>query len=384
MNEIIIDVETTIFQKGDPFSDRNSLSYIGTLHGDTTVLYDIEYSASPYGSNLQSVGMACKDSLLIGFNIKFDLHWLKRYGIDFSSCKVWDCQLVHFILTNQQFPYPSLNAVAAYYGIESKLDVVYEEYWSKGIDTPDVPEHILQEYLTQDLYVTQQVYLRQKEALERESQALQNLVAVHNLDLLVLEEMESNGIKFDESRCLELAVELENEIKTIDSNLLSHVNIDGFNFNSGDHLSCLLYGGTINFPRKEVIGVYKTGDRKGQEKLGWVDNFHTFPTLVQPIKGSELKKEGFFATDEATLKRLKGSKGLIDMLLTRSELEKRRGTYYAGLPKLREEHGWKPNTLHGQLNQCVARTGRLSSSRPNMQNFDGQIKNLFYTRYNMA
>lgn len=384
LDEIILDVETTIFQKGDPFSEQNSLSYIGVLRGDVSNLYDIEYGNSPYNHNLLAVDKHCTDSLLIGFNIKFDLHWLKRYGIDFSSCKIWDCQLVHFILTNQQFPYPSLNAVAMYYGLEQKLDVVATEYWDNGIDTPDVPRDVLEAYLEQDLRLTQQVYLKQKEAVAAAPAALQNLIALHNMDLMVLEEIEANGIKFDESECLVLAMELENKIKAIDEDLLNYVNIDGFNFNSGDHLSSLLYGGTLNFPRKEVIGVYKGGSRKGEEKLGWVDYYHTFHTLVQPLKGSELKKEGFYATNEQTLKSLKPSKDakhLIEMLLERAELEKRRGTYYQGLPNLRKEHDWELNTLHGQLNQCVARTGRLSSSRPNMQNFDKEIKNLFYSRY---
>jgi len=46
-----------------------------------------------------------------------------------------------------------------------------------------------------------------------------------------------------------------------------------------------------------------------------------------------------------------------------------------------EEQNWKRNMIYGQLNQCVARTGRLSSSKPNLQNFDGEIKTLFYSRY---
>jgi DNA polymerase I-like protein with 3'-5' exonuclease and polymerase domains len=386
MRELVLDVESTTFQKGDPFSEQNKLCYVGTLTYPVAELLDIEYDTKPYGDNLRAIQEQLNgETLLIGFNIKFDLHWLRRYGIDFSHCKIWDCQLVHFILTHQQFPYPSLDAVAHHYGLEGKLDVVKTEYWDNGIDTAEVPRDILEDYLEQDLKTTYEVYQFQKEAVARLPVAAQRLISLHNMDLLVLEEMEYNGITFDEERCLGLAGELQVEIQAIDESLRSTVDIDGFNWNSGDHLSCLLYGGTLNFPVKEVIGVYKTGERKGQEKLGWVDRWHEFPRLIEPLKGSELKKEGMYATDEKTLKQLKPDKDgreLITLLQQRSILEKRRGTYYEGLPKLRQEHGWERNVLHGQLNQCVARTGRLSSSRPNMQNFDGQIKNLFYSRYN--
>jgi DNA polymerase I-like protein with 3'-5' exonuclease and polymerase domains len=69
------------------------------------------------------------------------------------------------------------------------------------------------------------------------------------------------------------------------------------------------------------------------------------------------------------------------MLMERSGLEKRRGTYLHGLPEMMKEMDWDENMIHGQLNQVVAVTGRLSSSKPNMQNFDKKISTLFISRY---
>ena len=71
-------------------------------------------------------------------------------------------------------------------------------------------------------------------------------------------------------------------------------------------------------------------------------------------------------------------------LLTRATLEKRKTTYYHGLVKLIDEMNWTKGIIHGQLNQCVAKTGRLSSSKPNLQNFDGEIKTPFTTRYGIS
>ena len=60
---------------------------------------------------------------------------------------------------------------------------------------------------------------------------------------------------------------------------------------------------------------------------------------------------------------------------------KRLTAYYQGLPELRSKMNWPVGKLHGILNQCVAKTGRLSSTKPNLQNFDGEIKQLFGSRY---
>ena len=161
----------------------------------------------------------------------------------------------------------------------------------------------------------------------------------------------------------------------------------GFNPNSTDHLSAFLYGGSIVLRHRVACGVFKTGTRAGQTKERWEDYTVEFPRLVNPLRGSELQKEGLYSTDENTLRSLRGSKKakeIIETLLFRSTLEKRLTTYYQGLVNLIKQSNWETNMIHGQLNQCVARTGRLSSSKPNLQNFDGEIKSLFLSRYNNA
>ena len=385
MRSLILDVETTISSKGNPFDESNKLCYVGLSNTDKTQCYAIEYDDDPYRHKLEEIQKEIDQAeILVGFNIKFDLHWLRKYGINFVGKRVWDCQLVHFILRGQQDSYPSLNGVSEYYDLGSKLDVVATEYWGNKIDTPNIPKEILEEYLIGDLHLTQKVFDKQLEEFASCTKPMQRLISLHNQDLLVLEEMEYNGLLFDEKKANTLAKELEQQIKDLDNALVPYHNLPEFNPSSNEQLSCLLYGGTIKVKRREVIGLFKTGDRKGQVKEKWVEHLINFDRRITPLKGSELDKEGLFSTDESTLKSLRGSteaKELVKLILERATLEKRLTTYYRGLVELRTSMNWPVDKLHGQLNQCVARTGRLSSSKPNLQNFDGEIKQLFRSRY---
>ncbi|UOF81996.1 DNA polymerase [Caudoviricetes sp.] len=384
MKVLILDVESTTSNKGNPFDETNKLCLVG-LSGESGVsVFDIDYTDTPNVDALQQIQREIDShDLLVGFNIKFDLHWLRNYGLQFSTKRIWDCQLVDFILGGQSNPYPSLDGVASSFGINGKLDTV-AGLWEQGIDTCEIPYDILKEYLEQDLAVTKEVYLKQKELVEARPQEFQRLISLHNQDIIVLQEMEYNGIRFDEAKCKEFSVQLEGELKDIDEHLFGYHSIPGFNPNSTDHLSAFLYGGTITIPRRQVVGTFKSGARKGLPKEAWVNDVYTLPGIVKPIRGSELKKEGYYSTDDATLKQLtaKGkSKEILELVLQRALLEKRKGTYYDGFPKLRETMNWEESTLHGQLNQCVVVTGRLSSSRPNLQNIDKNIKQLFGSRY---
>jgi len=238
MNNIIAyDVETTIYEKGSIYSQSNKLVYAGFYKDETEYsLLPIEYEDYPYGISLKkSQDIIDKADLIVGFNLKFDIGWGKRYGLNFSNSRIWDCQLVHFILQGQTDSYPSLNSVSEYYGIGSKLDEV-KAYWEAGIDTPDIPKDVLEQYLKQDIKLTLEVYKKQVEEVNQKSLAFQRLVSLHNQDLLVLQEIEYNGLLFDEDACLRQASIEQVNINELRASLYSSHSIPEFNTESGDHL----------------------------------------------------------------------------------------------------------------------------------------------------
>lgn len=316
--------------------------------------------------------------LVVGFNLKFDLHWSRRVGCLMPK-QIWDCQLAEFILSGQTIRYPSLESVSQSYGLGDKEHVIEEEYWSQGIDTDNIPPDVLSRYCKRDIELTYQIYLRQKERFA-ENPKLLRLFKLQCEDLLVLLEMEANGQVYDKQLCDKRAQEIEAELEAIRANLASLYPDISINFGSGDQLSCWLYGGSIPYEVTEHVGFYKNGKPKYKK----VEKQYVLPRLVEPIKGSALKKEGFFKTDEGTLRKLKGpnAKKFVGPLLRLAELDKLNSTYYKGLPEKARELNWPEGMVHGQFNQVTTQTGRLSSSQPNLQNFAGACLDIFITRYN--
>lgn len=161
MRILNLDVETTTFMKGNPFSKRNKLCYVGLkwLGQDCTISNHINNQQQDLQSIQASINLA---EIIVGFNIKFDIHWLMNIGVTFDNVKqIWDCQLAEFLLGSQQHPYNSLNDALEKYGLPRKLDVVKSDYWEKGIDTPDIPSHIVREYLEYDCIGTESVFIEQ-------------------------------------------------------------------------------------------------------------------------------------------------------------------------------------------------------------------------------
>lgn len=191
MNVLPIDIESTTHAKGNPFHHLNRLICIG--HGDT-----VSWADPLSLSDKECIdGQIRKADLLVGFNIKFDFHWLEKAGItSWKNKNIWDCQIAQFIIRNQEERFPSLASSCEYWGLPGKMDVIKTEYWDKGIDTADIPENILTEYCLNDVDITKQLFQKQYNHLLKNQQQLR-LVKLHNKDLLGLQEMEYNGLKFN-------------------------------------------------------------------------------------------------------------------------------------------------------------------------------------------
>ena len=376
MKLLALDTETTTHNKGQPYDSRNRLvcySYandLGALGAE---------KATPAGLYALDHGLVAGADLIIGFNFKFDLHWLIKAGLSSLRKKqIWDVQIAEFILENQTNRFPSLNETAEKYGLEQKLDVVKTEYWDKGIDTADIPWDVLEQYATYDAELTLACYHAQKKLM---TPAQIKLCYLMCQDLQILQEMEANGIPFDEQLCDKRALEVDDKISEIKGKLSAIYPAVPINFSSNDHLSAFLYGGTVKEDGKEHIGFFKSGQRAGQPKYKNIIIEHKLPRLYEPLKGSAMAKEGNFAVDEATLRKLRGNKKLVNMILDLGKLNKLNGTYYRGLVELRKEMNWEQGVLHGQFNQTTAQTGRLSSSKPNLQNFASELQDIFISKY---
>ena len=190
-----------------------------------------------------------------------------------------------------------------------KKDVV-REYWDAGIGTEDIPVPILEEYNKWDVYTTRLLYQTQQQIL---SEKQKRLIELEGEDLKALAAAEAAGILFDRGLAESKLALYKEQVASVEKNLASYLPSgipDGcFNWDSGDHLSCLLYGGTLEFKYVQSISQYKTGIRAGQDRKSWATVSVDFQQRFKPLEGSELKKSKddhdavsrFYSTDAPTL-----------------------------------------------------------------------------------
>ena len=325
---------------------------------------------------------------IVAHNAKFDLLWLMHYGIDISKYKVFCTQVAEYLLRGQQGGRGelTLEQLSKDYGISDKIDKV-KVFWESGYETDEIPADILLPYCEQDCINALVLYQQQCNKL-----VSQNLVALSTLQFelcKVLATIEYNGMKVDrtlaESYGEEYGRKLSNIDREIHELLGTEIGIDtnSLNLNSKDQLSAILYGGYIREEGQELVEKPRKDGSIRSYFRKCVSNVRIEGLGFRP--SAETSKEGVYSTDAEALKSLKcttpAQKRILELFQEKAKLSKLKSTYFDGIV----ERLCPDDTVHPSMNNCITRTGRLSSSNPNGQNMPrgntGPVKRIFISRY---
>lgn len=213
------------------------------------------------------------------------------------------------------------------------------------------------------------------------------------------------------------SVELSNIVETCTEEVRKLVGDETFNPDSQQHLNKELFGEPILLPHINPIQLYKEYDRKSVIEV--VDNFHnkfygdykmvtslletgelnmdalsenlrnTFTdtmqifadTVEKPVypygkyKPTVFTKTGAPSTGRVVLESLyqHSEDPLLSLILMQRKASKLKSTFIDGVYTKLD----RLNVLHGRLNVIGTRSGRLSSSGPNMQNLPAYLRGQF-------
>ena len=379
------DLETSVDCKEDgrmsatPHFGENKIVLAGWKAGDFPAMIPNEDIVSSLIDSMEAHLSMRKVLVLCGFNIGFDLAYLLREKKflkllnDYShKIRVWDVQQAEYLISGQQWKYPSLDDACRRYGLPTKPDKI-KEYWKAGMRTEDIEREELITYLFHDINVTEILARRQAKDMP---QRLKELCFMKGDDIMCTTIMENVGMNFDMNKCAEISHELRVALMKVEQNLADLVRSEsGYEFFASTKLrdvQTVLYGGTFVWDTREQDGVYKTGLKKGQPRMKKVEKYINFDGILSPKTRKEARERFGTAVSDSVLKWIIENEHpenwavgqFIGYLQNFREWHKDLSTYYDGYGKL----VWADGRIRPSFQHCSTSTGRLSCTQPNLQN----------------
>ena len=393
MKPIVFDLETSISKgpHGPDFRDPTNDFYT-VIYGNVPERVVCEHNASGFGRMLPNgmIQLLAESDIIVGHNLGFDLSYIfhlkevkdfiARGGI------IWDTQVAEYILTAQQHQYASLaDLQEKYLGEKKKIDRISRLY-AHGVGADVIVQsgtrhrrlwNMYEEYCRLDGSTTLQIFKNQYIRAKQEN--MHQIVQLYQDYLLSLINMTCSGIQLDMVACEHTLTEFN--LKHIEyleqaqlciKPLWSNPRLPKFNINSPDHKSAILFGGEVKNVLRTNTGKYKNGNDKysNVEHKIWVDGFQIPKVLTR-----KTKKEGVFVTDNAVMQNIEANvqkpivKKYCELQKEAMMYKKAAKTYVEAFINLSVNGMLYPN-----FNNVATTTGRLSSSKPNMQNVSKRNK----------
>ena len=261
----------------------------------------------------------------VGQNLKYDLLVLKKYGLEVKG-PFFDTMVAHHLLEpNQRHHLTALaNSYLNYAPIE--IETLIGKKGKNQKTLREVPLEQLVTYACEDTDITLQIFQKITPLLKQEK--LDKLFYHLEMPLLpVLANMEYRGIAIDKEMLKNISNELSQELEKVEKNIHA------------------LAGAPFNIASPKQLGEVLFVKLKIAEKP------QKTPT-------------GQYATSEPVLLKCVKKHPIIQEVLNYREIKKLKSTYVDALPSLLEADG----RLHTSFQQAVVSTGRLSSTKPNLQN----------------
>lgn len=261
----------------------------------------------------------------IGQNIKFDILALKSVGIEVQGT-LYDTMILQYIVNpdmSNGMNFMALN----YFNYET---IKIEELIGKGSTQKTIdqaPIEQVTDYACEDADITLQL----KDVLWEKVKQIGLDSLYLNIEqplIYVLADMEHNGVMIDRNILADYSVTLTKEANEIEQKIREYGG-ENININSPKQLGELLF-----------------------DKL----------KITDKPKRTKTKQ---YKTDEEYLLSLKDKHDVVGLILEYRTIKKLLSTYILSLIELINP---KTGRVHTHYNQALTRTGRLSSSNPNLQN----------------
>ena len=380
----VLDLETTIKAPtphfgASPTYPANRIVMLGYQSGETEDILTDRREIEQFTEEMRR-----DEHLIVGHNIAFDILYLARYGLELGHNPIWDTQKFAYIQHGRKLVQPSLETVAKSLRLPFRKDTEIKERFKAGIGADEIDRELLESYLQSDVRVTKQIFDKQYAWLSQQPEQTQKYYLEMLNGVGVTSQMTHVGFEFDTGGATKQSKKTHLVAMQKEEYLIKRykdIYPGEFNPNSAAQIETLLWGGEVNVPIvEEVLNEegnpvrYKSGDKKGQIKTRKGIRKQRVEPMVKPetiklFENRGWEKKAGAKTLEYIQKYEEDSpaEDLCFEIEILRQVSKSISTYYRPYISFAVDY-----TLHPSYNHCVTQTGRLSSSKPNMQNINGK------------